>query len=135
PRSTSAEPGPHPDPYLTTLPAGCRPDREQMEELSVSTRKRLSDILSNADAAVNLRQLWSSTEAAAELAPVPPGEYICRCLSGELFSSKNRTPGYKLTLQIAEGEYAGRHLWHDFWLSAAALAMSKRDLAKIGVVE
>src|SRR5262249_49127839 len=34
---------------------------------------------------------------------------------------------------IAEGEYADRRLWHDFWLSPAALPMSKRDLAKIGV--
>jgi hypothetical protein len=56
-------------------------------------------------------------------------------LAGELFTSKRGTPGYKLTLEVTEGDFAGRRAWCDFWLTAAALSMTKRDLAKIGVQE
>ena len=43
------------------------------------------------------------------------------------------TVGYKLALQVLDGEHAGRLVWHDIWLSEAALPMAKRDFAKIGV--
>ena len=29
--------------------------------------------------------------------------------------------------------FAGRRFWHDLWLTPAALPMTKRDLAKLGV--
>jgi hypothetical protein len=105
-----------------------------LEELVMSTsRKRLSDILTDSSAAVNLAKQWDATEAAGELAPVPAGQYLCRVLSGELFSARTGTPGYKLTLEVAEGEHEGRRLWHDLYLTGAALPMAKRDLAKIGI--
>jgi len=85
-----------------------------------NSRKRLTDILNgNGD----------------DFAPLPPGEYTARVLSGELFTSKrNNTPGYKLTLEVSEGDHEGRRVWHDYWLTPAALPMAKRDLAKIGIV-
>ncbi len=96
-------------------------------------RKRLSDILSNGNGD-NFRNNWDSTDAADEFGPLPRGEYAVRILSGELFTSKrNSTPGYKLTCEVTEGEYEGRRLWLDFWLTPAALPMTKRDLAKIGI--
>jgi hypothetical protein len=77
---------------------------------------------------------WIETQAAAEFAPLPPGEYTFRILTGELFTSRSRaTPGYKLTLEVTEGKHEGRRAWCDFWLTPAALPMTKRDLAKIGV--
>jgi hypothetical protein len=99
-------------------------------------RKKLSDILreSDRDASVLVRQ-WKNTKAAEDLAPLPPGEYLFRILSGELFASKSKTPGYKLTLEVAEGEHAGRRCWNDIWLTAAALPIAKRDLGKIGVTD
>jgi len=93
---------------------------------------RLTDILGNGDGD-SLRDAWNSTEAAAEFAPLPPGEYIAHVASGELFNAKSGTPGYKLAFRIADGEHTGRKLWHDLWLTPAATAMSKRDLAKIGI--
>jgi hypothetical protein len=96
----------------------------------MNQRKKLSDILHDRD---NLRKAWDQTEAAAEFAPLPPGEYTFRILSGELFMSKRGTPGYKLTLEVTEGEHEGRRAWCDFWLTPAALPMTKRDLTKIGV--
>src|SRR5262245_50090624 len=96
-------------------------------------KKKLTDILRGDSAVEKLKATWNTTEAAAEFAPVPPGEYILRILSGELSTSRGGTPGYKLTLEVAAGEHEGRRLWHDLWLTPAALPMAKRDLEKIGI--
>jgi hypothetical protein len=96
-------------------------------------RKRLSDILHNTDRE-KLARTWATTQAADDLLPLPTGEYVCRILNGEATTSKSGTPGYKLTLEVTEGDHAGRRCWHDVWLTPAALPMAKRDLAKIGVV-
>jgi hypothetical protein len=100
----------------------------------MQNRKRLTDILNgNGD---SFRHNWDSTQAAEDFAPLPPGEYTARVLSGELFTSKrNNTPGYKLTLEVSEGYHEGRRVWLDYWLTPAALPMAKRDLAKIGIVK
>jgi hypothetical protein len=98
-------------------------------------RKRLGDILRQNSDREGLTKLWRTTAAAAEFAPLPKGDYILRILTGELVTSKRGTPGYKLTLEVANGEFEGRRVWCDFWLTPAALPMTKRDLAKIGVVD
>lgn len=97
------------------------------------TRKSLSDILHDGERG-NLSQAWASTEAAADFAPLPGGNYIAHIVSGELFTAKtNATPGYKLAFCVAESDHAGRRFWHDVWLTPAALPMAKRDLGKLGV--
>lgn len=99
----------------------------------MSPRKRLTDIL-NEGQKENLAAKWRSTEAAADFAPLPSGEYVTRITRGELESSRSKcTPGYKLEFTIIEGEYSGRKVWHDCWLTEAALPQTKRDLGKIGV--
>ena len=96
-------------------------------------RKSLSDILSQGSQQ-QLHDAWNSTEAADEFKPLPPGEYLARIVTGELFTAKTKgTPGYKLTFRVVDGEHAGRQFWHDVWLTPAALPMAKRDLAKLGV--
>jgi hypothetical protein len=101
----------------------------------MNERKRLSDILQQNSDRERLSSLWKTTTAAAEFAPLPSGDYTFRILTGELFTAKRGTPGYKLTLEVVEGEFEGRRAWCDFWLTPAALPMSKRDLAKIGVTD
>lgn len=101
----------------------------------MNQRPKLSDILHLDGDRDNLKKAWDETEAAGDFAPLPPGEYTCRVLAGELFSAKKGTPGYKLTFEVAEGEYADRRVWHDLWLTAQALPMSKRDMAKLGVTQ
>ena len=94
---------------------------------------KLTAILGN-DGNHRLHQAWDKTEAAGDFAPLPSGEYVARIINGELTTSRrNTTPGYKLTFRVLEGEYAGRQIWHDIWLTEAALPMSKRDLAKLCV--
>jgi hypothetical protein len=94
----------------------------------------LSDIL-NAGGGGDLRDLWNTTDAAGEMGPLPPGEYLADIVNGELETSRTKsTPGFKMTFAVVEPvEFAGRRFWHDCWLTAAALPQTKRDLAKIGV--
>jgi hypothetical protein len=101
----------------------------------MTERKKLSDILQQNSDREKLSNLWATTAAAAEFAPLPKGEYTFRVLAGELFTSKRDTPGYKLTLEVTEGDFEGRRVWCDLWLTPAALPMTKRDLAKIGVTD
>lgn len=92
---------------------------------------KLSDILQgNME---SLKSAWQNTKAAGDFEPIPAGTYEARLMDGELFQSRHGTPGYKLTFEIAEGEYANRRCWHDLWLTPAAMPMTKRDLAKLGV--
>lgn len=96
------------------------------------SRKRLSDIL-DGDKAASLETAWNDAQTADDLKLLPAGEYIARILSGELFTAKRGTPAYKVTLEVAEGEHAGRKLWMDHWLTPAAMPLTKRDLGKLGV--
>jgi hypothetical protein len=95
-------------------------------------KKNLSDILAAGNGG-NIRDAWDNTTAADEFSPLPPGEYTFSILAGELFQAKTGTFGYKLTLEVTEGEHEGRRVWHNLWLTPAALPMTKRDLAKIGI--
>ncbi len=96
-------------------------------------RKKRTDLLQQGADRESLSRLWKTTTAADDFAPLPPGEYTFRILCGELTTSKRGTPGYKLTLEVTEGEYEGRRAWHDVWLTHAALPLAKRDLTKLGV--
>jgi hypothetical protein len=98
----------------------------------MTERKKLTDILLNSEREKLDRQ-WGSTKAAEDLKPLPIGEYRCSIASGELFTAKKGTLGYKLKLVVLEGEHADRVVWHDVWLSEAALPMAKRDLGKLGI--
>ena len=94
-----------------------------------SDLKSLADILDS----FALSRAWDETEAAVEFEPLPAGIYIARIIQGRLFSSRTGTPGFKLTFEVMEGEHIRRHVWHDVWLTDAALPLAKRDLAKLGI--
>lgn len=98
----------------------------------MAERKKLSDILRNPDRE-RLEQAWRTTKPAVDLKPLPAGTYHCVIAKGELFNALTGTPGYKLTFEVLDGEYAGRLIWLDFWLTDAALAFALRDLRKIGI--
>ena len=66
--------------------------------------------------------------AAGDFGRVPRGEYVCHVTQGELESSRTKgTPGYKIEFTILDGDFKGRKLWLDCWLTPAALPQSKRD--------
>jgi hypothetical protein len=95
-------------------------------------RKSLVDVL-NGSAKADLARQFAEAEAAGDMLPLPRGVYRCRVTEGELVASKSGTPGYTLTFTVDDGEHKGRRLWHTAWLTPAALPMTKRDLAKLGV--
>jgi hypothetical protein len=95
-------------------------------------RKKLSDILQNSERD-RIAGIWQTVKPADDLKPIPSGEYRCRIIDGVFFNARAGTPGCKLTLQVLDGEHAGRRLWHDNWLSEAAVSIAKRDLGKLGV--
>jgi hypothetical protein len=98
------------------------------------TRKSLSDILHGPEQD-RLQSAWDSATPADDFGtPLPPGEYTCHVIGCELFNARSKgTPGVKLTFRIIDGEHAGRRLWHDCWLTEAAMPQTKRDLQKLGV--
>jgi len=98
----------------------------------MADRKLLADILLNSERD-RIAGAWETAKPADDLKPLPAGEYRCRVVDGSLFSARSGTPGYKITLEVCEGEHVGRRLWHDVWLSEAAISLAKRDLGKLGV--
>jgi hypothetical protein len=98
----------------------------------LTPRRSLADILPRVDRE-NLASAWEATRPADDLEPLPAGTYDCLVGGGALFTSRNDTPGYRITFEVLDGEHAGRTIWHEVWLTQAALAMAKRDLGKLGV--
>lgn len=94
-------------------------------------RRRLTDILrGNLEA---LRDQWNSTKTATDFLPLPAGTYECHVRDIRLFNATTGTPGVKIRFDVCEGEYVGRALFHDCWLTPAALPQTKRDLLKLGI--
>jgi hypothetical protein len=100
--------------------------------MSTHSRKSLVDVL-NGTAREALARQFDEAEAAGDMVPLPRGTYRCRLTDGELVTSKGGTPGYQVVFTVDDGEHKGRRLWHTAWLTPAALPMTKRDLAKLGV--
>jgi len=96
-----------------------------------TNRRRLSDILDGQ--ADRMRTQWDRTEAAADFAALPAGTYECHLDRIGLFNARTGTAGVKLTFRLVEGEHAGRCVFHDLWLTPAALPQTKRDCLKLGL--
>lgn len=105
-----------------------------MSDSGAPKRKRLSDIL-RGNQQQEIEKLWNETEAAADLGPLPRGEYLAEVHSIEATEAQTGTPGVTLTFRIIEGEYKGRRIWHTVWITKNALKFAKRDLAKLGIRE
>jgi hypothetical protein len=100
--------------------------------MSKHTRKSLVDVLGGTSRDELARQ-FDEAEAAGDMVTLPRGKYRCRITDGELVESKSGTPGFQVVFTVDDGEHKGRKLWHTAWLTPAALPMTKRDLAKLGV--
>ena len=93
----------------------------------------LGDILSGSTRD-EIENTWNETQAAADMKPPPPGEYVARITGGQLMTSKRKkTPGYEVTFEVIEGIHAGRTFRLPLWLTPLAMPITKRELLKIGV--
>ena len=111
-----------------------RGQRQPSSRNGARTMGKLSDILGGSSG--DFADRWNKTVAAIDYGPVPRGVYECHATMGKLESSQtNRTPGYQVEFTVIDGDYSGRKLWSHHWLTLAALAASKRDLAKLGITE
>lgn len=95
-------------------------------------RKPLTGTLGGAPLTDMLDQFDSAT-AADEFGPLPKGTYVCLAVRGQLTTAGTGTPGYGVEFKVIEGESTGRRLWRTWYLTPAAMAYTKRDLAKFGL--
>jgi hypothetical protein len=72
--------------------------------------------------------------AAPAAEPLPPGKYEVDVQHGKLArKGRKQTPAFEVKLQIRGGEFAGRFLWRDFYLTEAAVSRSARELAALNI--
>ncbi len=96
-------------------------------------KKKLSEIVKNMAA---LKKQWAATTPAPDTdKPIPMGVYILDVVDGTAFEAGTGTPGFKFTLKVKEGEFVGRLVWHDVYLTEKSLPFTMRSLAKIGITD
>lgn len=81
----------------------------------------------------DILDLFDATTAADDLGPLPKGTYVALAVKGERTTAKTGTAGYTVEFKVIEGEYAGRRVWMTKYLTPAAMPITKRDLAKLGI--
>ena len=96
-------------------------------------RKKLSDILSDGERKSYFGG-WSQVKAAGDFV-IPKGEYVAQLTDASAHEAKTGTKGIKLVFEVAEGEHAGRKIFHDLWLTEAAKPQTKRDLDALGITD
>lgn len=83
-----------------------------------------------------LDTLFERTEAASRgsFGVIPDKTRVKVRVTSQKFdySINKGTPGVKVVLEVAEGEYESKKIWHDFWLTEKNLPYLKRDLATLG---
>jgi hypothetical protein len=100
----------------------------------MTERKKLSDILLNSERAALEQALGDALSRGGTERTVPRGDYRCRIVRGELNITRAGKLEYVLTLEIGEGEFADRRLWHHLYLSSdGAIRQSLPDLKELGI--
>lgn len=96
-------------------------------------RRSVDDILASAGSGFN--DMWNATPAASDdFEPIPAGLYRALLTDGRVHESATGTTSYRIEFTIIEGKFENRRIWHHCWLTRNALAMTKRDLAKLGIL-
>ena len=90
----------------------------------------LNDLLNN-----DLRTAFDNTTAADDFQPLPNGAYEMEVASIVQAESKTGKPKCVVKWRAIDGEYVGRFVWQDLWLTPAALPMAKRELKKLGITQ
>ena len=72
-------------------------------------------------------------EAAPERSALPAGRYVAGVDSLEAREVPNGSRLIAVNFQILEGEYSGRRIVLECWITRAAMGHTKRDLGKLGI--
>ena len=76
---------------------------------------------------------FDGAEAAPEFAPIPPGIYSARVMTGAYTTTKAGADAYRMRFEIAAGEQAGKTVVRTWTFSDKAIGYTKRDLAAFGL--
>jgi len=98
-------------------------------------RPRLADLLGDRGKD-DLANAWAVTPAAPAFAVLPRGRYLLEAVAAKLELSRNRNPAYSVRFRVvAPGTpHHGQLVFHRFWLTDAALSMSKAGLEALGIL-
>lgn len=100
--------------------------------MPVVGRKNLVSLLGDSKAS-EVMKLFDQAQAAGEARSIPEGAYRLRVDKVDFHAAKNGTASVRLSLVVDEGELKGSRIWHQLWLTQAAMEYTKRDLAKLGI--
>ena len=81
----------------------------------------------------SLQDLWESTEAARAHTLVPSGEYEAHIVETDTRKNSNGKPYFRLTFEIAEGEFIEQRVHQRLYLTEPAMPGAKRDLQVLGI--
>jgi len=76
---------------------------------------------------------FDSAEPAPEFAPVPPGVYVARVVSGEMTTTRAGANAYKMKFEVSEGPQTGRTVVRMWTFGEKAIKYTKRDLSPFGL--
>lgn len=76
---------------------------------------------------------FSTVEDAEDFGPVPEGKYHIRVVEIEPRITRAGDPMWNLSLEIQQGDHAGRIIWDSMVLSPNGLKRAKLILSRLGV--
>lgn len=82
----------------------------------------------------NVGKLFDSTAPAPAVPEcIPKGQYEADWIGIRIGESSTAKPRITLTFEVIEGEFSGKKVWIDLYLTDKAMPRTKRELAKLGI--
>ena len=86
---------------------------------------------------INIKELWDNTpvDTTTTYEPLEGGVYEAELISKKRHLAKSGTEGVKLEWKVLNGQYAGRRVWQDLWITERSIAFTKRQLYKLQIFD
>jgi len=73
---------------------------------------------------------WDNAEPAPQFLPLPKDKYKAKVAKAGLHVASTGSRAFQLDLEVIEGPFSKRHVWHNIWITPKAISFAKRDLGK-----
>lgn len=80
-----------------------------------------------------MRVNWDGVDQAQDFGPAPAGTYLCRVMEAKAATTRFDDDMWKLTLEIAEGQYKGKQIWDNVVFSQNAMPRAKLICRSFGL--
>lgn len=80
-----------------------------------------------------MRVNWDGVDEAQDFGPAPAGTYLCRVTEAKAATTRYDDEMWKLTLEIAEGQYKGKQIWDNVVFSQNAMGRAKLICRSFGL--